>query len=333
MIILIFSFIYIYSTKSEKFLKMKKKYNVLIVGFGYWGPILARNFHSNNNFIISSICDSNLSNLKKAKNLYPHSKFYESYKLALADKNIDLVVVSTPTKTHYKIVKNALILKKNVMCEKPLTLKLLEVTELIKLSKINKKFLFIDYPFIYSESVSYIKKIFHNRKLGKPLVYESIREKAPYRVDANVIWDLGIHDFAILQYLLNESPGEFLSNEIKTKRDFKCDFANINLKYKNNFSAFLKLNWSSPIKIRLIKIYFEKGLLIYDENEGIYKVSVYKKSNQGYNLEMPTISKKETLKLFVNSIYKTLYTNNFKNFDFNFSLNITKTILKITKND
>ena len=82
------------------------------------------------------------------------------------------------------------------------------------------------------------------------------------------------------------------------------DFANINLKYKNNFSAFLKLNWSSPIKIRLIKIYFEKGLLIYDENEGIYKVSVYKKSNQGYNLEMPTISKKETLKLFVNSIIR-----------------------------
>jgi len=259
---------------------MKKKYNVLVVGFGYWGPILARNFHSNNNFNITAICDSSLFNLKKGKNLYPHSKFYKSYKVALKNESIDLVIVSTPTKTHYKIVKSALILKKNVMCEKPLTLKLSEVKKLIKISKINKKFLFIDYPFIYSESVSYIKKIFQSRKLGKPLVYESIREKAPYRDDANVIWDLGIHDFAILQYLLNKKPTKFLSNEIKTKSNFKSDFANINLKYKNNFSAFLKLNWSSPIKIRLIKIYFEKGLLVYDENEGIYKVSVYKKSNK-----------------------------------------------------
>ena len=148
-----------------------------------------------------------------------------------------------------------------------------------------------------------------------------------------MIWDLGIHDFAILQYLLNTPPSKFQSNEIKTKKKFKTDFANINLKYKNNFSAFLKLNWSSPIKIRLIKIYFDKGLLIYDENEGIYKVSVYKKSNQGYNLEMPSINKTETLKLFVNYICKTLNKNDYKRFDFDFSLNITKTIQRITRNE
>ena len=312
---------------------MKKKYNILIVGFGYWGPILARNFHSNTYFNIVAICDSNKINLKKAKNLYPHATFYNSYKEALNNQLIDLVVVSTPTQTHYQIVKFSLNKKKNVMCEKPLSLKIKEVNELIKLSKKNKKFLFIDYPFIYSESVAYIKKIFKKSNLGKPLVYESIREKAPYRNDANVIWDLGIHDFAILQYLLNLSPNKYSSNEIKTKRRYKSDFATINLKYKNGFSAFLKLNWSSPIKIRLIKIYFENGLLIYDENEGIYKVNVYKKNKSGYNLEMPRIGKNETLKLFVNYIYKIINNNDYKKFNFNFSLNITKTILKITENN
>ena len=135
-----------------------------------------------------------------------------------------------------------------------------EAKKLVKISKKNKRFLFVDYPFIYSESVAYIKKIISSSKLGKPLIYESIREKAPYRNDANVIWDLGIHDFAILQYLLNTTPNKFQSNEIKTKPKFKADFANINLKYKNKFTAFLKLNWSSPTKIRLIKIYFDKFL-------------------------------------------------------------------------
>jgi len=312
---------------------MKKKYNVLIVGFGYWGPILTRNFHSSKYFNIISICDSKKNNLNKAKNLYPHSKFFTSFKKALSIQSIDIVIISTPTNTHYQIAKLALLNNKHVMCEKPLTLRLDQAKELVSISKKNKKFLFVDYPFIYSESVAYIKKVLKTYQLGKPLIYESIREKAPYRKDANVIWDLGIHDFSILQYLLNKNPNKFTSNEIKTKKKFKSDFANINLKYKNNFSAFLKLNWSSPIKIRLIKIYFEKGLLIYDENEGIYKVSVYKKNNQGYNLEMPSINKNETLKLFVNYIFKTLNENHYKKFDFDFSLNITKTIQKITKND
>ena len=312
---------------------MKKKYNTLIVGFGYWGPILARNFQSSLQFHIYSICDSSEINLKKAKNIYPNSVYYKSYKRAMNDHKIDIVVISTPTGTHYKIAKMALRKKKHVLCEKPLSLNLKEVKHLITLSKKNKKFLFVDYPFIYSESVSFIKKIIAQKKLGKTLIYESIREKAPYRKDTNVIWDLGIHDLAILQYLTNKTPNKFEVNSFKTKKNYKSDFANINLYYKSNFSAFIKLNWASPKKIRVIKIYFEKGLLIYDENEGIYKVHIYKKNKRGFNLQIPLINFNETLKLFVDYIGNTLLQDNFNNFNFNFSLNLTKTLLKITKND
>ena len=312
---------------------MKKKYNALIVGFGFWGPILARNFQSSLYFNIHSICDSDSINLNKAKNIYPNSIYYQSYEKALDNPKIDIVIISTPTKTHYKITKMALSKKKHVLCEKPLSLKLGQVKHLIKLSKKNKKFLFVDYPFIYSESVSFIKKIINKKRLGKALIYESIREKAPYRKDTNVIWDLGIHDVAILQYLINKTPIKFEVNSYKTKKNYKSDFANINLYYKDNFSAFIKLNWASPIKIRLIKIYFEKGLLIYDENEDIYKVSIYKKNKRGFNHQFPLVYFNETLKLFVNFIGNTLLKANFNNFNFNFSLNLTKTILKITKND
>jgi len=311
---------------------MKKKYNALIIGFGFWGPILARNFQSNLYFNVHSICDSNSINLNKAKNIYPNSIFYKSYKRALDNPEIDIVIISTPTKTHYKITKMALSKKKHVLCEKPLCLKLGQVKHLISLSKKYKKFLFVDYPFIYSESVNFIKKIFEKKSLGRPLIYESTREKAPYRKDTNVIWDLGIHDFAILQYLINKTPNKFEVNTYKTKKNYKSDFANINLYYKNNFSAFIKLNWASPIKTRLIKIYFEKGLLIYDENEDIYKVSIYKKNKRGFSHQFPLVYFNETLKLFVNFIGNKLLKNNLKNFDFNFSPNLTKTILKITKN-
>jgi len=311
---------------------MKKKYNALIIGFGFWGPILARNFQSNLYFNVHSICDSNSINLNKAKNIYPNSIFYKSYKRALDNPEIDIVIISTPTKTHYKITKMALSKKKHVLCEKPLCLKLGQVKHLISLSKKYKKFLFVDYPFIYSESVNFIKKIFEKKSLGRPLIYESTREKAPYRKDTNVIWDLGIHDFAILQYLINKTPNKFEVNTYKTKKNYKSDFANINLYYKNNFSAFIKLNWASPIKTRLIKIYFEKGLLIYDENEDIYKVSIYKKNKRGFSHQFPQVYFNETLKLFVNFIGNKLLKNNLKNFDFNFSPNLTKTILKITKN-
>jgi|TARA_B100001964_G_scaffold241193_1_gene312930 predicted dehydrogenase len=311
---------------------MKKKFNVLVVGFGYWGPILARNIQSNLHFNIYSICDSNLSNLNKAKNIYPNCIYFTSYKRALDNSNVDMVIISTPTNTHYKITQMALIKKKHVLCEKPLSLNLREVNHLISLSKKNKRFLFVDYPFIYSESVSFIKNIIVKKKLGKALIYESIREKAPYRKDTNVIWDLGIHDLSILQYLTNKNPTKFKVNTFKTKRKYKSDFANINLYYKNNFTAFIKLNWASPIKIRLVKIYFEKGLLIYDENEGIYKIKIYEKSKQGFNLQFPLVNFNETLKLFIDYVGNTLINGYFKNFNFNFSLNLTKTLLSITKN-
>ena len=219
------------------------------------------------------------------------------------------------------------------MCEKPLTLKLNEVKHLIKLSKKNKKFLFVDYPFIYGESISFIKKIIAKKKLGKALIYESIREKAPYRKDTNVVWDLGIHDFSIIQHLTNLTPSRSEITLTKTKKNYKSDFAIINLFYKNNFSAFIKLNWASPTKIRLIKIYFEKGLLVYDENEDIYKIKIYKKTSKGFKHQLPLVYFNETLKLFVNYIGNTLLNNNVKDFNFNFSLNLTKTISKITKNE
>ena len=181
-------------------------YNVCLIGHGYWGEKLARNFNNSQFFKLNSVSDNKSSNLNSAKKLYPNIELYKDYKNAIKKSFSDLVIVSTPTSTHYKIAKYALECSKHVLVEKPLCLNLNQVKELNKIAKIKKKFIFVDYPFLFSGTISFIKKIIKEKTYGKILEIESYREQAPLRKDANVIWDLCTHDISILNFLLKKIP-------------------------------------------------------------------------------------------------------------------------------
>ena len=238
--------------------------NVALIGYGYWGPKLARNVQNSNNFKIKYIIDSSKQNLENAKKDYPLSLFYQNYK-KLEIKNLDLVIIATPTKNHYEMA-NYFLDYTNVLIEKPLALKLKEVVKLEKKSKKKNNKLFVDYPFIFSGSIRYIKEILKRKKYGKLLEIESFREQAPVRKDANVIWDLGVHDISILRYLLNSNPKRITSLKYNTVKTKQKDTAYINLEFKNNLKVFIKNSWISPLKIRILKFKFEKGIIICDEN-------------------------------------------------------------------
>ena len=180
-----------------------QKINVSLIGYGYWGSKLARNFQNSNFFNLDSIIDNSKKNLSKAKKDFPLVRIYDNYKNISKIKNVSLVVVSTPTKTHSEIAKFALKNNNHVLVEKPLSLSLNDVNKLEKLAKRNKKLLFVDYPFLFSGSINYIKKIIDSNKFGALLRIESFREQAPVRKDCNVIWDLTVHDISILNYLIN----------------------------------------------------------------------------------------------------------------------------------
>mgnify|MGYP001251771797 FL=1 len=310
-----------------------QKIKVSLIGYGYWGPKLARNFQNSNYFNLVSIIDTSNKNLKKAKIDFPLVKVSKNYKDILKFSKISLVVISTPTKTHFKIAKFALENKKHVLVEKPLSIKLNEVKSLENLSKKNNSLLFVDYPFIFSGSIKYIKKIIESKKYGNLIEIESFREKAPIRKDCDVVWDLSVHDISILNFLLNNNPIKYSSLKISTLNKKLADTAYLNLVYKNKINVFLKNSWISPDKVRLIKFKFKKAIIHCDENEQIYKIKVFHKKNINnleFKLEIPEVNLTEPLSVLVDYIYKSIKNNTNKIFDNNLNINITKTLKKLS---
>ena len=305
-------------------------YNVALIGYGYWGPKLARNIQNSNKFQIHSIVDTSIKNLEIAKKNFPLSKLYKNYQKINKD-TIDLVIISTPTKFHFKIADYFLKFT-NVLVEKPLALNLREVFLLEKKAIKSKKKLFVDYPFIFSGSIKYIENLINKKKYGKLLEIESFREQAPIRKDADVVWDLGVHDISILRYLLKSKPNKIQSLKYNTIKTSKKDTAYINLKFKNDLKVFIKNSWISPIKIRIMKFKFEKAIVICDENEPIYKLKIYSRNNNSkpnYKLELPEIDLSEPLFNLIEYVGKSIQNNKNPIFRNNFNVDITKILEKI----
>ncbi len=306
------------------------KLKVSLIGYGYWGPKLARNFQNSNYFKLISVSDKSKFNLLRAKKDFPFIATSKDYRKTITD-NIDLVVIATPTETHFKISKYALERKKHILVEKPISLSIKEVLNLEKISKKNKKKIFVDYPFIFSGSINFIRKLIESNRFGKLNEIESYREQAPVRKDVNVVWDLAVHDLSILFYLLKSNPIKSKSLKINSAQSPKSDTAFINLTYKSKINVFIKNTWISPIKIRLMKFKFKNAIIYCDENESMYKIKIYyKKAKQSkYSLEVPEIDLTEPLSKLVNYIYKNIKSNERNIFD-NMNINVTKTLTKIS---
>ena len=308
---------------------------VALIGYGYWGSKLARNFHNSEYFSLSIVADKDPKNLSRAIKNYPLIRGYSDYKKAIKKTDIDLVIIASPTISHFRIAKFSLKNSKHVLVEKPLSLSLSEVNKLNKISKIKNKMIFVDYPFLFSGAINFIKNIINKNTYGKILEIESFREQAPVRSDANVIWDLGTHDVSILFYLLKKNPYQIKTIKMKSKKSPLCNCAYINLKYKNNLNVLIKNSWISPIKIRLIKVKFEKAIIYCDENESLYKIKIYRKSKKQikYNVEIPEIDLTEPLSKLTKYISKSVKLGRNKLFENNLNENITRLLEKINKSN
>ena len=302
-------------------------YNVALIGYGYWGPKLGRNFYNSSKFKIKKIVDLSNKNLLKAKKDFGNISTSKNYKNIR--KDCDLVVIATNTQSHFKLALYFLKRGFNILVEKPLCLKLSQIKILEKVSIKNKCKIFVDYPFIFSGSIKFIKKIIDRKKYGKLLRVESYREQAPIRKDVNVIWDLAVHDISILYYLLKQSPKKISSTKLRMKKNKMQDSAQIQLSYPNQMEVFIKTSWISPEKIRLMKFKFEKADIICDENEPIYKIKLFVKSKNSnkYKLLIPELDLNEPLSNLVKYIYKNLKSK-INIFD-KLNLKITQTLEKI----
>ena len=308
--------------------------NVCIIGYGYWGPNLCRNFSNANGYNLSTICDLNKKNLAKAKKNYPGVKVYKNFKEAINLNKYELIVLATPTSTHYSLAKFILNKSINLLVEKPLCLSVKHHYDLNKIAVKNNVKIFIDFPFIFSGSIKYVKNIIYNKKFGELTSIESYREQAPVRIDTSVLWDLSIHDISIIKYLLGDNKLDIVSIFKNNSKKLNYNEIKINLSNKKGLNIFIKNNWKSPTKIRLMKFIFEQATIYCDENETLYKIKIYKSIKNKFNqhtLEVPKIDLTEPLSNLANYILKVLTKKKNVSFSDNFNLSVTKLMVLLDK--
>ena len=276
---------------------------ILLIGYGFWGENLARNFGSS----LSAVYDLDYRRAEECKKLYPWIQAYEGgddLKIILENKDIKAVAIATKADTHFEFAKLCLSYNKDLWIEKPVTTNLKDIDELIKLQKEN--IVFVDHTFCYHPAVIGMKKV----NIGKPLYYDSTRiSLGQFQTDVDVVLDLAIHDLSIIDFLYPELELDerhiIKHNHITTK----SNQAIIDLKFKNifprirAFTAHIHSNWVSPVKKRRIILTGSEKSVIYDDID-VDKLKIYDTGNIGtdYNqnqlgdINIPKINTTEALR-------------------------------------
>lgn len=252
-----------------------------IVGLGYWGPNLVRNFSANERCKLSAICDLDKKRLEKIGAHQPLAKHFTHYEDFLNE--IEAVAIATPVDSHYKLAKAALTAGKHCFIEKPMTASVDEAEELIDLAKTQGLVLAVDHTFLFTSAVRKIKEIIDSEELGEIWYFDSVRiNLGLFQRDVNVVWDLAPHDLSIMDYLVRKDPASLVCLGTSHVPSGLADVAYLNMEFGNGFIANFHVNWLSPIKIRSIIIGGSKKMLIYDDMDAMNKIRIYDK---GIDLE------------------------------------------------
>jgi len=255
-----------------------KTTNVAVIGCGYWGPNLIRNFNHISSCDMKVCSDLDENRLKRMKKLYPAIETTSDYHDILNSDDIDAVAIATPVRTHYEIAKNCLNAGKHVMIEKPITSSVAECNELIHLAKEKNRVLMVGHTFEYTASVNKIKDIIESGELGDILYIASTRVNLGlFQDDINVVWDLAPHDISIMLYLLNKMPVKVnAQGKAHYKRNIE-DVAWVSMNFDDGLIAFLHNSWLDPYKIRKMTLVGSKKMLVYNDIETNEKIKIFDK--------------------------------------------------------
>ena len=248
---------------------------ISIVGYGYWGKNLVRNFNSLNTCELVSVCELNEENAKKCATLYPQIKIERDFETVLTS-DVEAVVIATPVNTHFALAKKALLANKHVLVEKPMTDSFAQAKELVDLAKSKGLSLMVDHTFLYTGAVRYLKERVDNNDFGDITYIDSTRiNLGLFQHDVNVLWDLAPHDISICRYILNERPTSIQATGLShTDNDIE-NIAFLTLKYGNERIVHFNCSWVSPVKIRQMLIGGNKKMAVYNDMEPTEKIKIY----------------------------------------------------------
>jgi predicted dehydrogenase len=255
--------------------------NIGVIGYGYWGPNIVRNFFSTPGCTIKMVADGRPERLNLLAKIFPSIQGVKDAEDILNSSEIDAVVIATPVFTHFALAKRALQNGKHVLIEKPMTSSVAEADELINLATQKGLTIMADHTFLYTGAVQKMKEIIDTEVIGTPLYFESSRiNLGLFQPDINVLWDLAPHDISILTYLVTEVPESINATGISHTRNNIENIAYLTVNYNSSFIAHFTCSWSSPVKVRQTLIGGDKKMILYNDLEASEKVRVY---DTGYN--------------------------------------------------
>ncbi len=250
---------------------------VAVIGVGYWGPNLVRNFLNNKEVSEVYCFDIDARRLNNIKQQFPVVKLVDSYEDILKNQKISGVCIATPASTHFPLAKMAIEHNKHILIEKPFTINIKQAQTLLELCEQKKLKLVVDHIFMYNGAVKKIKEIIDSGEIGKILYFDAVRVNLGlFQHDVNVLWDLATHDISIMLHLINKKPKAVSAIAVGHYNTTE-DIAYLTLFFDDNCIAHFHVNWLAPVKVRRILIGGSQKMIFYDDMETIEKIKVYDK--------------------------------------------------------
>jgi predicted dehydrogenase len=252
--------------------------NIGIIGYGYWGPNLVRNFAETRGATVAAVADLDTEKLAIVNRRFPAVKTTTDYRELLADPAIDAIAIATPVSTHFELGLAALRAGKHLWLEKPMTETSQQARQLVDEAEKRQLVLIVDHTFIYTGAVAKMAEIIRASELGRIYYYDSIRVNLGlFQRDVSVISDLAVHDFSILDHLLDEHPVAVSASGTNHFPGTPENLAYVTLFYESGTIAHANVSWLAPVKVRQILIGGSKKMITYDDLEPSEKIKIYDK--------------------------------------------------------
>ena len=249
-----------------------------IVGYGYWGPNLVRNFSDVPGAVVTAVADFRADRLDVARRRCPGAELHTDPLALIASAGVDAVVVATPVATHFDLAHAALRAGKHVLVEKPLASSSEQALSLIDVAAAGRRVLMVDHTFVYTPAVRRIRELVAAGELGELYYYDSVRVNLGlFQHDVNVLWDLAVHDLSIMDFVLGRQPTALSATGVGHVPGKPENIAYLTMFFADRVIGHVHVNWLSPVKIRRTLIGGSRRMILFDDLEASEKVKVYDK--------------------------------------------------------
>ena len=281
-----------------------------VIGCGYWGPNLIRNFSQIEETDMYCICDLDEKKMSSIKKTYPTVRTTGNYNDIINDPCVDAVVISTPVFSHFELAKKSLLHNKHVLIEKPMTSTVSQAEELIRLAKEKNRTLMVDHTFVYAQAIIKMKEIIKTGEIGRMYyIRAEWLNLGLLQPDVNVIWDLATHISSIVYYVVGTEPISLNANAGAYVRKDIPEIAHLHIKFPDNITVYVIVSWLEPKKTRTVTVVGDKKTLVYDLTNQEEQIKVY---DRGVDL---TKISEDVGQLRVNYRYGDIHSPNIKNIE------------------